>query len=674
MKHPRRIIHTLSIAFVIAAVLTGCATKTTLQKSDELEQLVIDMGEQAELLLTSLDGTFFYENLHSLPIDDTQLPSYYDLRDKGLVTPVKDQSPWGTCWAFSIVAASESSILSSLGMTTESYREKYQEELDLSERHLAWFTNTPLPSPDVYPEGECPFIPSQAGEGVSPIGGEYNHPLLAGSNTSFTIAPLSSGIGILKEKYAPYTNNEGTLDLDGDWSIPETDRFISSYELKDLSFIPDLIQETSDGEIIYRQGVIEAIKKEIMAGRAISVVLCADSTLPNYSKEDLRKLLEETLKDDKHLSEDKLAYYIDARSGFVDLNELPIEEMRQLVLDRLLLNDMPQDTYDLSVFDHDQLVTIFLSAAFGETYEAIIEYNNRQPYLSFIGTDPIIFAQYTYERVMPTHAVTIVGWDDSFSAENWPEGSRPPADGAWIVKNNWGEEWGNDGFFLISYYDLSLCDFATLEYLMDDGAGYDYLMYLGYDYMNSALYLPALFDEPVYAANVFETDEDGIINSVSVLTGDIDTEVTVYIYLLDEDATEPTQGKLLLTADESFRFAGYHRFPVNKTFVPEGSTVSIVVKETVHNDDGTKYAFICNGNLNEEGAIAYNKFHEDEGTFAGVYAKGVINPGESFIRFESGNWMDWYDVIRYVKKQKNGKFKYMEYDNNPIKIFLYPAD
>ena len=41
----------------------------------------------------------------------TDLPSHYDLRDYGLVTPVKDQGSSGSCWAFSTLAALESYLL-----------------------------------------------------------------------------------------------------------------------------------------------------------------------------------------------------------------------------------------------------------------------------------------------------------------------------------------------------------------------------------------------------------------------------------------------------------------------------------------------------------------------------------------------------------------------------------
>ena len=36
------------------------------------------------------------------------------------------------------------------------------------------------------------------------------------------------------------------------------------------------------------------------------------------------------------------------------------------------------------------------------------------------------------------HAAVIIGWDDSYSKENFVEGNQPKNDGAWIIKNSWG--------------------------------------------------------------------------------------------------------------------------------------------------------------------------------------------------------------------------------------------
>lgn len=51
------------------------------------------------------------------------------------------------------------------------------------------------------------------------------------------------------------------------------------------------------------------------------------------------------------------------------------------------------------------------------------------------------------------HLVSIIGWDDNYSRENFNEKYRPENDGAYIILNSWGKEFGQGGIFYISYED-----------------------------------------------------------------------------------------------------------------------------------------------------------------------------------------------------------------------------
>jgi C1A family cysteine protease len=58
------------------------------------------------------------------------------------------------------------------------------------------------------------------------------------------------------------------------------------------------------------------------------------------------------------------------------------------------------------------------------------------------------------------HAVLLVGWDDS--------------DGCWIIKNSWGQGWGESGYARVKYGDLEKYNYAyAIEGVVDHGASPD---------------------------------------------------------------------------------------------------------------------------------------------------------------------------------------------------------
>ena len=310
------------------------------------------------------------------------LPAQYDLRDSGVVTPVKFQNPWGTRWGFSAIAASETSILSEKGQT-------YAETgLDLSERQLAYFTARHLPFGE---EGDS--YNNQAGEGVynaltetdcledpeiaeDLLGYPLENALFnQGGLPSYATSVFSDGIGPLPESMALYQNDEGYLgedgtywSPDGTWSLSEELRAKSTAALEESFVLPTPATFDEDGNYVYNELATAAMKEQIYQGRALSIAFCADQSMPGQLSEN--------------------AY-------------------------------MNPDTW----------------------------------------------SHYTYEPASANHAVTIVGWDDSYPKENFNSEHQPPADGAWIVKNGWGaasnefpnqRDWGDEGYFYMSYYDQSL--------------------------------------------------------------------------------------------------------------------------------------------------------------------------------------------------------------------------
>ena len=73
----------------------------------------------------------------------------------------------------------------------------------------------------------------------------------------------------------------------------------------------------------------------------------------------------------------------------------------------------------------------------------------------------------------PNHDVVIIGWDDHYSRDNFNQ--PPEGDGAFICANSWGGEFGDDGYFYVSYYDTNIGIHNILYSEIESADNYDHI-------------------------------------------------------------------------------------------------------------------------------------------------------------------------------------------------------
>ncbi len=118
------------------------------------------------------------------------------------------------------------------------------------------------------------------------------------------------------------------------------------------------------------------------------------------------------------------------------------------------------------------------------------------------------------------HAVMIVGWDDTLS--------HAGGQGAWIVKNSWGTDWGDEGFFYIAYGSADIGAYTSTIY---DWRPYDSDGVLFFHdeagFMGAALGYGATTG---WALAKYVPEDPVRLERVEFWTSDAATDVDVYIY------------------------------------------------------------------------------------------------------------------------------------------------
>ena len=140
------------------------------------------------------------------------LPTRFDAREQGWVTPVKDQGAYESCWAFSSIAAIESNLIKNGRATSE---------IDLSENQLAYF----------FYNRQTDKLGYTAGDYNMTTRGDY---LQAGGTLQGTALALATWAGVTTEDKSPYlTKPSPSLCYASDYSIKNV--YLYDYDVRSLN-------------------------------------------------------------------------------------------------------------------------------------------------------------------------------------------------------------------------------------------------------------------------------------------------------------------------------------------------------------------------------------------------------------------------------------------------------
>lgn len=255
-------------------------------------------------------------------------------------------------------------------------------------------------------------------------------------------------------------------------------------------------------------------------------------------------------------------------------------------------------------------------------------------------------------RRFANHSVVIVGWDDNIPA-SWFK-NKPEGDGAWLIKNSWGPDSGNDGYFWVSYYDTTLRDFAVYD--IGDKDDHQYNLRMNHYYPDHSFASGESDGEkslPVYAANVFDSPQPMTVEAVSLYFSVPETYYDIKVYTDLDDRGVPDSGKVVSEKSGRCDMSGYLTVDLDDCFeVAEDETFSVVVKYYCEDSgyslplEGCLYA--QDKETGEKSALLTNYKYE-------LFEKNLEGcRGRSFISSDCKDWEDTLELSElYSEDDKN---------------------
>lgn len=310
------------------------------------------------------------------------------------------------------------------------------------------------------------------------------------------------------------------------------------------------------------------------------------------------------------------SFFLSTWSGMTTEEKVPFQSSAVTWPDSL--------AYDTSAYMED---AIFSQYTVERTKQLLMEYNSVSAMIYMLDNYyyPDTASYSCPQSGLVNHAVTIVGWDDTYSKENFPSASGVNNDGAWIVKNSYGKNWGKNGYFYLSYEDKSITNLVSNTAATTPAYPNNYF----YDgaAAGTVTFPSKTINNGYYVSNIFKATagngKDEELGEIVTAIPQDNTDFQIQVYTDLKNTSDPTSGTPAYAepVDYTQPLAGIHTIHLNTPVkIPQGTFYSVVIRIP----DGS------------------NKFYVEKTTTSTSWftATAGIDPDQSFFSTSGKKWYD----------------------------------
>lgn len=310
------------------------------------------------------------------------------------------------------------------------------------------------------------------------------------------------------------------------------------------------------------------------------------------------------------------SFFLSTWSGMTTEEKVPFQSSAVTWPDSL--------AYDTSAYMED---AIFSQYTVERTKQLLMEYNSVSAMIYMLDNYyyPDTASYSCPQSGLVNHAVTIIGWDDTYSKENFPSASGVKNDGAWIVKNSYGKNWGKNGYFYLSYEDKSITNLVSNTAVTTPAYPNNYF----YDgaAAGTVTFPGKTINNGYYVSNIFKATagngKDEELGEIVTAVPQDNTDFQIQVYTDLKNTSDPTSGTPAYAepVDYTQPLAGIHTIHLNTPVkIPQGTFYSVVIRIP----DGS------------------NKFYVEKTTTSTSWftATAGIDPDQSFFSTSGKKWYD----------------------------------